>query len=232
MKKLFSLTLLSVILFSLAIPSQAQRRNNQYRSLSIGVKGGATLSKVNFRPSVREKYLTGITAGASVRYIEEKYFGIIGEVNFAQFGWKEDFSRQNPNTYAYSHTMNYITAAMLSHIFFGNEPIRFFINMGPQIGFYISDNYTSNFDIYDLPNFSESWETGQYLEPIKTKFDYGITAGLGLELKLKKHSIILEGRYYYGLNDFFENSKGKDANFSASAHQQISAAIAYMFHIK
>ena len=111
-------------------------------------------------------------------------------------------------------------------------PIRGFINMGPQIGIYVSNKYSSNFDIHELPNFSESWETGQYYEPIQTKFDYGITAGIGLELKLKKHSIILEGRYYYGLNDFFENSKGKDAYFSASAHQQISAAISYMFHIK
>ena len=128
--------------------------------------------------------------------------------------------------------MNYLTAAMLSHIFFGNEPIRVFINMGPQIGFYLSDSYTSNFDINDLPDFSASWETQQYYEPIKTKIDYGITAGLGIELKLKKHSIILEGRYYYGLNDFFENSKGKDAYFSASAHQQITAGIAYMFHLK
>ena len=173
-----------------------------------------------------------MTVGASVRYIEEKYFGIIGEVNFCQFGWKEDFSRQTPDTYQFSHTMNYLTAAMLSHIFFGNEPIRVFINMGPQIGFYLSDSYTSNFDINDLPDFSASWETQQYYEPIKTKIDYGITAGLGIELKLKKHSIILEGRYYYGLNDFFENSKGKDAYFSASAHQQITAGIAYMFHLK
>ena len=232
MKRLSSIGILLFLLLSLCVQSHAQRRYNNYRSLTLGIKGGATFSKVNFRPSVRESFLPGMTAGVSVRYIEEKFFGIIGEVNFCQFGWKENFSKQVPNTYEYSHTMNYITAAMLSHIFFGNEPIRGFINMGPQIGIYVSNKYSSNFDIHELPNFSESWETGQYYEPIQTKFDYGITAGIGLELKLKKHSIILEGRYYYGLNDFFENSKGKDAYFSASAHQQISAAISYMFHIK
>ena len=232
MKRLSSIGILLFLLLSLCVQSHAQRRYNNYRSLSVGIKGGATFSKVNFRPSVRESFLPGMTAGVSVRYIEEKFFGIIGEVNFCQFGWKENFSKQVPNTYEYSHTMNYITAAMLSHIFFGNEPIRGFINMGPQIGIYVSNKYSSNFDIHELPNFSESWETGQYYEPIQTKFDYGITAGIGLELKLKKHSIILEGRYYYGLNDFFENSKGKDAYFSASAHQQKTAAISYMFHIK
>ena len=232
MKRISCIGLLFALFFTFATQTPAQRRYNDYRAVSFGVKGGATLSKVNFRPSVREGFLPGMTAGASVRYIEEKYFGIIGEVNFCQFGWKEDFSRQTPDTYQFSHTMNYLTAAMLSHIFFGNEPIRVFINMGPQIGFYLSDSYTSNFDINDLPDFSASWVTQQYYEPIKTKIDYGITAGLGIELKLKKHSIILEGRYYYGLNDFFENSKGKDAYFSASAHQQITAGIAYMFHLK
>lgn len=122
MKRLSSIGILLFLLLSLCVQSHAQRRYNNYRSLSVGIKGGATFSKVNFRPSVRESFLPGMTAGVSVRYIEEKFFGIIGEVNFCQFGWKENFSKQVPNTYEYSHTMNYITAAMLSHIFSEMNP--------------------------------------------------------------------------------------------------------------
>ncbi|MCD8287511.1 MAG: PorT family protein, partial [Porphyromonadaceae bacterium] len=182
MKPLYRIAFLLLLSLSFPTQSQAQRKYNDYRSVSVGVKGGVTFSRVNFRPSVHENYLMGMTVGASVRYIEEKYFGIIGEVSYSQFGWKEDFSKQTPNTYEFSHTLNYVTAAILSHIFFGNEPVRGFINMGPQIGLYISDDYTSNFDINQLPNFSSSWETQQYYEPLKTKFDYGITAGVGFEL--------------------------------------------------
>lgn len=94
MKRLSSIGFLLILFLSLCAQSHAQRRYNNYRSLSVGVKGGATFSKVNFRPSVRESFLPGMTAGVSVRYIEEKFFGIIGEVNFCQFGWQEDFSKQ------------------------------------------------------------------------------------------------------------------------------------------
>ena len=232
MKQLLRLCLVFALLSGCAADMLAQRKYNKYRSVSVGVRGGATFSKVTFRPSVREKFQPGMSMGVSVRYIEEKYFGIIGEVNFSQFGWKEDFSRETTGDYAYSHTMNYITIPFLSHIFFGNEPVRGFLNLGPQIGVLFSDKVSSSFDVNDLPPFTAVLQVQQYYEPIKSKFDYGITGGIGMEVKLKRHSIIVEGRYYFGLNDFFENSKGKDAYFQASAHQQIWAGISYLFHIK
>ena len=55
----------------------------------------------------------------------------------------------------------------------------------------------------------------QFTMDIKNKIDYGISAGLGMELIAKKrHSILLEGRFYYGLNNIF-NSRKKDT-FAAS----------------
>lgn len=43
---------------------------------------------------------------------------------------------------------------------------------------------------------------------IAHRFDYGITAGAGIEFRIKKtHGIVLEGRYYYGLGDIFKNRK-------------------------
>ena len=233
MKHISRIILVLALLMGCTTYVDAQRKYNKYKSVTIGVKGGVTLSKVNFRPSVKEGFLLGMNVGASVRYIEDKYFGIIGEINLAQYGWQEDFSKQAiPGDYSYSHTLNYITVPLLSHIFFGNEPMRFFINLGPQIGICISDKVSSSFDIYDLPHFSPTRETQQYFEPLNSRFDYGITGGLGLELKMKKHSVVVEARYYFGLNDFFENSKGKAAYFSASANQQISAGIAYLFQVK
>ena len=232
MKQLLRLCLVIALTLGCAADIHSQRKYNKFKSVSIGAKGGITMSKVTFRPSVREKYLLGMNLGASVRYIEEKYFGIIGEVNFTQYGWSEDFSKETSGSYSYSHTMNYITVPFLSHIFFGNEPVRGFLNLGPQVGFLLSDKVSTNFDVDNRPEFTSILETQQYHEPIKSKFDYGIAGGIGIELKLKKHSIIVEGRYYFGLNDFFENSKGKAAYFSASAHQQIWAGVSYLFHFK
>ena len=48
----------------------------------------------------------------------------------------------------------------------------------------------------------------QFTLPVERKFDYGISAGLGMEVNVApKHAINLEGRFYYGLNDVFSNRK-------------------------
>ncbi len=66
---------------------------------------------------------------------------------------------------------------------------------------------------------------------IKNKFDYGILGGAGVELTIKKkHSIMLEARYYFGLGNVFPSAK-KD-EFSASRGTSIQVTLGYMFHIK
>ena len=43
--------------------------------------------------------------------------------------------------------------------------------------------------------------------PVKNKFEYGITAGAGLEVNTKIGHFLLEGSYYYGLSEIFGNGK-------------------------
>ena len=66
--------------------------------------------------------------------------------------------------------------------------------------------------------------------PIKNKFDYGITAGLGVEFSSAIGHIMLEGRYYYGLSDMYGNSK-RDV-FARSANGTIMAKMTYLFTVK
>ena len=66
--------------------------------------------------------------------------------------------------------------------------------------------------------------------PIQNKFDYGITAGLGVELTSKVGHFLVEGRYYYGLSDIYKNSK-KDV-FSRSNNGVIYAKLTYLFDVK
>ena len=123
---------------------------------------------------------------------------------------------------------------MANHIndlfFFGNRVVRGFVNAGPQIGVLLGDSYKSNFDIYNLPEFSQKSKVKEiYTMDIAHRFDYGITAGAGIEFRIKKtHGIVLEGRYYYGLGDIFKNRK-KDV-FAASHSQIITVSLGYLYH--
>ena len=60
-------------------------------NIAVGAKGGVTLSRLKFSPSVPQTMLPGFMAGVTFRYIEEKHFGVIAELNLEQRGWKEKF---------------------------------------------------------------------------------------------------------------------------------------------
>ena len=59
--------------------------------LSVGFKGGMTMSEMSFSPSVKQSFNNGTTGAVTFRYTEEKLFGLIAEIGWAQRGWKEKF---------------------------------------------------------------------------------------------------------------------------------------------
>ena len=180
------------------------------------------------------------TLGFTFRYTCEKYFTTLcafqAEVNWIQMGWKEDIvsatSQELPDTY--ERSLSYVQLPFLARLSWGKEQrgLMFFIVAGPQVGFYLgqsekrSDIWTLNSDgTPDRPNnVYQQYE----LEP-QNKFDYGLTAGLGLELNTAIGHFMLEGRYYLGLGDTFENSK-KDP-FARSAHRSIVIKGSYLFDL-
>lgn len=107
--------LLRYILFVIAVVSLQSglaQRSDYQPEFTVGVKGGTTLSRVSFTPTVTQSLLLGYTGGVSVRYIEEKFFGLIAEINFTQCGWNETFEE---DPYTYTHTLNYVTIPFLTH---------------------------------------------------------------------------------------------------------------------
>ena len=165
-------------------------------------------------------------------YIEEKHFGVIAEINLEQRGWKEKYEGYN---YCFDRTFTYIQVPLLTHIYFGSNKFHGFFNAGPEIGFMVGETTSSNFDyenvstIVDFPSINRPLD--QYTLEVHNKFDYGISAGIGMEYILsRRNSFSLEGRFYYGLNDVFSNHK-KDV-FSGSSGLSIMVTLGYMYRIK
>lgn len=223
---------LSFILVAvLAFMNQGFSQTHYSSHVSIGAKGGVDFSRVFFNPTVEQKFLTGMTGGVMVRYIEENHFGLVGELNFAQRGWTENFEDA---PYNYSRTLNYADLGVYAHIFFGRRG-RFFVNAGPQIGLFLGESTKANFnpeDMNSLPGFPIRNRTNsQMLIDVSQKLDYGIAAGLGGEFNInQKNSIFVEARFYYGLGNIFP-SKRADI-FNASNQMTISASVGYWFRIK
>lgn len=222
MKRIYGI----IIILCCALSFSAKAQTKYPKEISVGAGGGVTLSKVSMKPSVKQGFKMGASMGARFRYIEEKYFGFQVELNYAQHGWKENFEGE---PYSYSRSLHYIELPFMTHIFFGNNRIRGFFNLGPQVGFFLSDSYKANFDTGNPPTFETYRVTNQYASEVANKIDYGICGGGGIELRMGKHSILAEGRYYFGLADIFKNRK-KDF-FTSSSNQYISVGLSYLFHL-
>ncbi len=224
---------LSIVLTLLvAIAATAVAQTHYEANIAVGGKAGMTLSRTNFQPTVPQSMVGGFVVGGSFRYMEERHFGLIAELNVEQRGWKEKFEGYD---YAYSRKFTYLQLPIMTHVYFGNDKFHVFFNAGPSVGLMIGESISSNFDynhIADIEDFpTKNRHTAQMALPVKRKFDYGITAGLGLEyIARHKQSFTLEGRFYYGLGDVFSNKKS-DA-FSGSGGMSIAITLGYFYRIK
>ena len=221
---------LIIFLFIFCVFRIASQEDNSFRSeWSLGVNAGASFSKMRFvnnraNTRVPQELLNQFSGGVVVRYISEKHFGIIGELNISQRGWKDE---KDDEFYfnTYSRSLTYIELPLLTHIYFDlGKRVRFVFNVGPQVGYNIGDKVLERI----IPPGSEAKE--YYDMKIDRKFEYGIKGCLGLELRTGIGSFILDGRYYYGLSDVFDNSR--DDYFQASSNQILGVNLSYLIPFK
>lgn len=200
--------------------------------LAIGINGGMNWSSVTFTPTIKTAYLTGMCGGLSIRYTCEKYFTAICavqmEINYVQRGWEEVIEDGSNNTY--QRVTNYLEVPFMFNMGWGREQrgVRFFINAGPQMNFFLGEEETYGGDPWD-PSHRPNNVTGQYGKATENKFDYGICGGGGLDWSTGIGHFVLEGRYYYGLADIFGNTK-RDY-FGRSGNSSITVKLSYLFDI-
>lgn len=227
-KKYLSQVLLVFALFigsDMCIHAQSHYTSRVY----VGGHAGLNLSRVEFTPSVTQTFNPGMNAGLNFRYIEEKHFGFIVELNWEQRGWKEDFEEL---PYNYSRTVNFIQIPFLAHVYFGNRA-KFFVNAGPSVSFNVGESSSSNFNIDEIAQNSDfnNRITAQMFERADKKVDYGIQGSIGGEFSINRfHSIYLDARFYFGLANLVKS--GRADPIRGANPMTISISAGYWFRVK
>lgn len=242
----FRLLCFPIILFFLSIATlrlnaQVGQSRNDW---AIGGNIGMTMTKVLFQPTIRQQYLMQPTVGLTARYTSEKYFALLCaiqfEINYTRLGWKEDiYSSQNEKLAdTYQRQIDYLQIPMLASLALGQETRGFkgFILAGPQVGLALTDreHRSSTWTTHTISNVTVPDRSNnvyaQYSKPLEHRFDYGICAGLGIELTSSFGHILFDARYYYGLADLFGNSK-RDP-FGRSPNNTLMIRASFLFGLK
>ena len=221
----YSTTVAFLILFSCKLSVFAQ--DNTFKpELSLGANAGLTLSTVGFSPKVYQESLRQFSAGITARYISEKNFGLQGELNISQRGWKE--KKDSIPEHKFTKSLLYLELPVMTHIYFNlGSKARLVFNMGPQIGYQIKEEVLDHNIVFD-PGFDpEGSIPSQYTNSTENKFDWGIVGGGGIEVRTGIGSFIIEGRYYYGLSDIYKNKKSD--YYATSPNQVVNLKLTYLF---
>lgn len=223
---------LAALLLCFVICGTAKAETHYQPRLYIGGRAGYSMGRMDFSPSVPQKWAGGPEALVSFRFQEEKIFGLLAEFGFTTRGWSEDFEEAPLN---FTRKFTYLRLPLMTHINFGTKRFKFFINLGPEFSYMISESTSANFDynnIKDVPEFpTKPRMTEQMGMEVKNKFDYGIALGLGGEYLVKpRHSVTLEARFYFGLGNVFPSTK-RDT-FSASRCMSLEISAGYFFRLK
>ena len=128
-----------VLLFLLALTAGlAAYADTHYKSqIFVGARGGVSMGMMSFSPSVKQSWNMGSTGAVSVRYTEEKLFGIVAELGWVTRGWKENFEEA---PLSYSRSLTYINLPVMTQIRFGSRRFKTFINLGPQFAYMIGSS--------------------------------------------------------------------------------------------
>ncbi len=219
----------------------------EYRNeFAVGGNIGMVLSQVGFMPEVPQTQHKGGSIGLTFRYTCEKYFSSIcavtAELNYVNVGWTQEIltPKDEPvinavtgNPEQYARDMHYLQIPVFARMGWGRERKGFqaFFQVGPQFGAYLTSSVDKNYE-FATRNLAArtSKIVAQEEMPIEKKFEYGIAGGGGLEYSHPKIGhILLEGRYYYGLGDIYNNSK-RDY-FGRSNLSNIVVKLTYLFDI-
>ena len=219
--------LLWILVFALGHVVVALAQPKVPRELQFALLGGSNLSSYTFYPSVTQDKSVGYVAGVGVRYIEEKFFGLQGELLLTRRGIKDRYD--SAPEYHFERTLTYIEMPLMAHVYFNlGKKNEVALDLGPKLGYYLSDSSKDNLDEkFDMTKAEHGY--AHHDMEVTQKLDYGIQAGFGYEFKFSRQlSMQVQGRYYFGLGDMFPSTKAD--TFETSANQSVQIVMALWFH--
>ncbi len=187
--------------------------------LWVGLGGGTHLEEMNFIPKVHQKLHVGKLGSALLRWDVENHCSLQIEANYSEQGWTEVY---DDPVKSFGRNLLHVQFPMLTHLYLDKKKARFFVNLGPQLGYLMGDKIA-----HSAGDFTEA-EILRHQMPVVNKFSWGLTGGLGAGYVVGRRFIIeAEARFNYNFNDIFSTKRSDP--YGQASEMWVSARLNFLF---
>ena len=153
--------------------------------------------EVAFTPTVNVQTLPGNSYGLALRYFDKQLVGFQAEVNYVEAGWREDYG---PDTTVYERRTRYAELQLLTQFSVGRGVVQPMLQLGPYVSVPLSEAEVLPADFVPDGEPDRTYRG----RALPFRVNYGLRAGLGLNLELGLLTIQLEGRYLQGFSNLLK----------------------------
>jgi len=184
----------------------SQTAQAQSGKFEIGFSAGATLNKLHtktIRSLSKYEQEAGFSVSVPMQYLVKDWLAVGLDLSCLQknYAWSHD-------VFAFQTTRNtYIQMPVFLHFSLGKKSFKIFANAGGFGGYLVYRKIDGTIlNVYDPLNNYLYNEKSEFDKRRDQRFEFGFSAGCGLEYFLKKqYRIFVEARYFYGGTDLQKN---------------------------
>ncbi|CAH1002476.1 hypothetical protein LEM8419_03355 [Neolewinella maritima] len=189
--------------------------------LQVGVTGGYMLHEVDFTPSVNVQTLPGRSYGLALRYFDKQLVGFQAEVNYVEAGWEETYGGESTR---YERRTRYAELQLLTQFSIGRGLVQPLIQLGPYVSVPLSEEELLPADFNTGTNTEP--DNSYRGRPLPGRINYGLRAGVGLNVELGPVTLQVDGRYLQGFSNLI---KPGESQASTSIRQGYGGQAALFF---
>ena len=188
---------------------------------SVGLRGGSSLSRVNFEPAPAQEFVTGYEVGVVSRFLNTKHLGLQLELNYS----KQGFHLYPTTTDAYQQEFSYIQFPLTSFLQMGRGRFKFNVQAGAFVA------YAFKKEEVLLPT-GETEPRFLYAHQEDLPWQYGVLAAAGPAFHFNFGILQLEARFTQHLSDFWKADFSRDDDFDISQQQIITFGAQWLYTFK
>ncbi len=186
---------------------------------SVGVRGGKSVSRINFSPVLPQALVDGYEGGVFLRYKNSQHLGLQVELNMSSQGWHV---YPSVDSLMHKKELKYVQLPLLTHVQLGAGRFTLVLQAGGFLAYTFSETNVQE---------PEAGVSGQLLyrrQPF-LPWQYGVLAAAGPSFRFNFGELMLEARFAQHLSNLLEANLNQTNDIDDSQQQIITFGLQWLY---